>query len=93
MFLASFFIGVYECNERRNKYQSNKNFQYYVTHTCNTTFLMMSNYDRFLFLNRSDGFVEDEYEVSEKMSTYLVCIIICDFVARNGTTKNNIQVQ
>lgn len=54
---------------------------------------MMSNYDRFLFLNRSDGFVEDEYEVSEKMSTYLVCIIICDFVARNGTTKNNIQVQ
>ncbi|XP_062585470.1 uncharacterized protein LOC134247152 isoform X2 [Saccostrea cucullata] len=40
--------------------------------------------------NRPDGYVADIYQVSEKMSTYLVCIIICDFVPRTGITKNNI---
>ncbi|XP_056008322.1 putative aminopeptidase-2 isoform X2 [Ostrea edulis] len=41
-------------------------------------------------INKADGYVADIYQVSEKMSTYLVCIIICDFVPRTGITKNNI---
>ena len=41
---------------------------------------------------RPNGFVADEYKVSEKMSTYLLAFIVCDFKKLTGKTKNNITV-
>lgn len=39
---------------------------------------------------RDNGFVADEYQVTEKMSTYLLAFIVCDFQKITGKTKNNI---
>ncbi|XP_052090870.1 uncharacterized protein LOC127727793 [Mytilus californianus] len=41
-------------------------------------------------IQRPNGFVADEYKLSEKMSTYLLAFIVCDFKQITGTTKNNI---
>ncbi|KAK3108903.1 hypothetical protein FSP39_018341 [Pinctada imbricata] len=39
---------------------------------------------------RGNGYVADVYQTSEKMSTYLVCLIVCDFKSIHGKTKHNI---
>ncbi|KAL4227197.1 hypothetical protein ACF0H5_015170 [Mactra antiquata] len=50
----------------------------------------LSNMPITSMVNLTDGFVQDVYQESVKMSTYLLAFIVCDFQYVENTTKNNV---
>ena len=41
-----------------------------------------------MFNSRVDGWVADYYDITKKMSTYLLAVVICEFDYREMTTSN-----
>ncbi|XP_039614291.1 endoplasmic reticulum aminopeptidase 2-like isoform X2 [Polypterus senegalus] len=54
--------------------------------------ITLSNMPKIQTLELSDGLVEDYFNVTKKMSTYLVAYIVCDFRSVSANTSSDIKV-
>ncbi|XP_041643413.1 endoplasmic reticulum aminopeptidase 2 isoform X2 [Cheilinus undulatus] len=55
-------------------------------------FISLSNMPVVKTIPVNDDLLEDQFDVSVKMSTYLVAFVICDFKSVTGTTSSGVQV-
>ncbi|KAK1893011.1 Endoplasmic reticulum aminopeptidase 2 [Dissostichus eleginoides] len=58
----------------------------------NPEFISLSNMPIVKTVAVGDGLLEDQFDVSVKMSTYLVAFVICDFKSVTATTSSGVQV-
>ncbi|XP_074525912.1 endoplasmic reticulum aminopeptidase 2 [Halichoeres trimaculatus] len=58
----------------------------------NPEFIALSNMPVVKTVRVSDDLLEDQFDVSVKMSTYLVAFVVCDFKSVTATTSSGIQV-
>nr|XP_020509293.1 endoplasmic reticulum aminopeptidase 2-like [Labrus bergylta] len=58
----------------------------------NPEFIALSNMPVVETVHFSDDLLEDHFDVSVKMSTYLVAFVVCDFKSVTATTSSGVQV-
>uniref|UniRef100_A0A8C0SVP7 Aminopeptidase n=1 Tax=Canis lupus familiaris TaxID=9615 RepID=A0A8C0SVP7_CANLF len=52
----------------------------------------LSNMPKVKTIELEGGILEDHFETSVKMSTYLVAYVVCDFISVSGTTSSGVKV-
>ncbi|KAK5932718.1 hypothetical protein CgunFtcFv8_004399 [Champsocephalus gunnari] len=58
----------------------------------NPELISLSNMPIVKTVEAGDGLLEDQFDVSVKMSTYLVAFVVCDFKSVTATTSSGVQV-
>lgn len=58
----------------------------------NPELISLSNMPIVQTVEAGDGLLEDQFDVSVKMSTYLVAFVVCDFKSVTATTSSGVQV-